>query len=434
VTENEKRQRPVRKLTVKNFSVIKEAELEFGKITVLIGPQASGKSLLCKLAYFLQYEVVIAAVDAIKVGLSWKDFETLIAIRFSQWFHFESWKFDTFLINVQLNRYSVILKRTTENEKQLLTLETSSEFKEFYLQLVQPSSSQQLNLRAEERFVAALNGFISLQSSNELISPIYIPAGRAFFTNNLGSAVMQNPLLDPLVRRFNAEIVWNPSNWMPGLLASSRQEFYAISTLMDKIAGGAVIVQGNEPAFKPFNREPLPFSALSSGTQELLPLFNLLNRLVYLYESSYLALRAKNAPKGFDQRPWVYVEEPEVHIFPKTQYEVVQLFSWLANDPILNFSWVITTHSPYILSAFNNLIFAGQLGQDEKLKKKIKIDEKYWIEPGSFKAYSVHDGKTESILSESGLINGEYLDSVSETIAGEFDQLLRLEYGKQKAS
>ena len=41
----------MRKLTVKNFSVIKDAELEFGKITVLIGPQSSGKSLLCKLAY-----------------------------------------------------------------------------------------------------------------------------------------------------------------------------------------------------------------------------------------------------------------------------------------------------------------------------------------------------------------------------------------------
>ena len=34
----------MRKLTVKNFSVIKEAKLEFGKITVLIGPQSSGKS------------------------------------------------------------------------------------------------------------------------------------------------------------------------------------------------------------------------------------------------------------------------------------------------------------------------------------------------------------------------------------------------------
>ena len=51
----------MRKLTVKNFSVIKEAELEFGKITVLIGPQASGKSLLCKLAYF--FSQVVPEID-----------------------------------------------------------------------------------------------------------------------------------------------------------------------------------------------------------------------------------------------------------------------------------------------------------------------------------------------------------------------------------
>lgn len=130
----------------------------------------------------------------------------------------------------------------------------------------------------------------------------------------------------------------------------------------------------------------------------------------------------------------IFIEEPELSIFPSTQYELMRLFAWLSGEKRLEFPFVITTHSPYTLSSFNNLIFAGQLGQDEKLKKKIKIDEKYWIEPGSFRAYSVHDGNAEPILSESGLINGEYLDSVSETIAGEFDQLLRLEYGKKKAS
>ena len=50
----------MRKLTVKDFSVIKEAELEFGKITVLIGPQSSGKSVLSKLAFF--------AVEAINIA------------------------------------------------------------------------------------------------------------------------------------------------------------------------------------------------------------------------------------------------------------------------------------------------------------------------------------------------------------------------------
>jgi predicted ATPase len=45
MADNGSKTRPVRTLTVKNFSVIKEAKLELGKITVLIGPQASGKSL-----------------------------------------------------------------------------------------------------------------------------------------------------------------------------------------------------------------------------------------------------------------------------------------------------------------------------------------------------------------------------------------------------
>src|ERR1700722_72243 len=72
--ENGNKKPPVRKLTVKNFSVIKEAELEFGKITVLIGPQASGKSLLCKLAYFLGKELVDSAVSSILAGNSWTYF------------------------------------------------------------------------------------------------------------------------------------------------------------------------------------------------------------------------------------------------------------------------------------------------------------------------------------------------------------------------
>jgi hypothetical protein len=80
------------------------------------------------------------------------------------------------------------------------------------------------------------------------------------------------------------------------------------------------------------------------------------------------------------------------------------------------------------------LIFAGQLGQDERLKKKIKIDERYWIEPGSFRAYCIEDGVLKPILSKSGLINAEYLDSVSETIGKEFDSLLALEYESTKAS
>jgi hypothetical protein len=131
------------------------------------------------------------------------------------------------------------------------------------------------------------------------------------------------------------------------------------------------------------------------------------------------------------------IEEPESSVFPQTQYELVQEFAALVNNTDFIPHFTITTHSPYILTAFNNLIMAGQLAKEKpELKEDISriVPEKFWIEDGSFKAYSIHDGKLNSILSESGLIDGEYLDSVSDTIEHEFDSLLRLEYDHTEES
>jgi len=221
------------------------------------------------------------------------------------------------------------------------------------------------------------------------------------------------------------------------LLTAGRDVVPEIEREMHRIVGGVVIVSDGKPHFLSSDGRRLPLSLQSSGTQELLPMFSVVNYLAYHqehYNARAAAMKISPMADIIDHSPFIYLEEPEVHIFPKTQYELVKLFAWLANDPILSFDWVITTHSPYILSSFNNLIFAGQLGQDKRLKKRIKIDERYWVEPGTFRAYSIHDGKSESILSDSGLIDGDYLDSVSETIGNGFDELLRLEYGKKKAS
>ena len=104
----------------------------------------------------------------------------------------------------------------------------------------------------------------------------------------------------------------------------------------------------------------------------------------------------------------------------------------MANEPILDASWVITTHSPYILSSFNNLLEAWQVAAnkpDGKNEVAKLIDERYWIKPSDFKAYCIHDGKLESIMDEeTGLINGNYLDGVSSEIGSQFDELLRIGY------
>ena len=104
----------------------------------------------------------------------------------------------------------------------------------------------------------------------------------------------------------------------------------------------------------------------------------------------------------------------------------------MAHEPVLDAYWVITTHSPYVLSAFNNLIEAGQVARAKpELKDEVAklIHEQYWIKEGDFKAYAIEDGVLKSIVAEdTGLVSANYLDQVSETIGMEFDELLRLGY------
>jgi hypothetical protein len=111
---------------------------------------------------------------------------------------------------------------------------------------------------------------------------------------------------------------------------------------------------------------------------------------------------------------------------------LVKEFAKLANGENFKPHFTITTHSPYVLSAFNNLIEANQVALAKpELKNEVAklVPEQYWVKSSDFKAYCIHDGNLESIMdTETGLISANYLDSVSEIIGVEFDELLRLGY------
>ncbi len=171
----------------------------------------------------------------------------------------------------------------------------------------------------------------------------------------------------------------------------------------------------------------LPMGMVSSGTQELVPLFRIFSKLI----RDSVAASGSNGPERIREH-FLIVEEPEAHIFPNTQYGLMRLFARLSSETWLNFSFAITTHSPYILSSFNNLLEAWQVAAakpDAKDEVAKLIEERYWIRPSDFKAYCIHDGKLESIMDEeTGLINGNYLDGVSNEIGSQFDELLRIGY------
>lgn len=80
----------------------------------------------------------------------------------------------------------------------------------------------------------------------------------------------------------------------------------------------------------------------SSGQQELLWLYNQL----YI-----LLLRRENA--------FVIIEEPEAHLYPSLQKEVMDFivqFAYLNNSTVY-----VTTHSPYLLVEANTLYYAGRV-------------------------------------------------------------------------
>jgi AAA domain, putative AbiEii toxin, Type IV TA system len=428
MTENGNQARPVRTLTVKNFSVIKEAKLEFGKITVLIGPQASGKSLLCRLAYFLG-QIVPEAVNGLALLRETEEklFE-VIAQEFKERFPPQIWGDEKGEITFSSEPFVISISMSRTGAK--FAAAFNNEFLETFKTWVEEHS---LEGSAKDVTKALRTGAVGAVGPFQFDESVYIPAGRAFFTTpNRGFASMSKSgkNLDWITQRFPNEIDWE----YRAMLESSVPSSDLLPQFCEDAAGilgGRVIRVGGHLLFRPLKGgQALPFSWLSSGTQELLPLLNPLANLVYTSSTNPMNLWEPFSPRIGP----IFIEEPELSVFPSTQYELMRLIAWLSGEKRLEFPFVITTHSPYILSSFNNLILAGQLGQNERLKKKIKIDERFWIEPKTFRAYSIHDGKLESILSDTGLINGEFLDSVSESIGNQFDELLRLEYGKKKAS
>lgn len=276
-------------------------------------------------------------------------------------------------------------------------------------------------------YLVELNG---LRGHLRVETSAFIPANRAFFSNlNNVFELFKNENIDITLREFAAILDWaaKPTSEKP--MNTIKAEILAS---IESVQGGKVRVDDGNPSFETPNGIITPMGMTSSGTQELVPLFMLLSTLV---KDSY----AQNSDEGLDpiREHFLVVEEPEGHVFPSTQYELVRFFSWLHNEDFFQFSWAITTHSPYILTAFNTLIEAWRAGNKEGKREQVAalIPEKYWVNENDFAAYSIHDGVLTSIFSKeeegkegSGLIDGDFLDSVSDQLGSEFDKLLDIEY------
>lgn len=419
---------------VKNFSCLRDANLQLSRLTVLIGPQASGKSLLSKLVYFFN-KIALEHRNSIEISKSIDDFKESIRTRFSEWFPVSAWGAEQFKIDYTLGQYSIRLGRSkyggvlTDNIRVWISKDVELFHKNAHQVRARLVSREKENSPSEEDFWDLrykindeIRGLFDRALGDEsLSSQLFIPAGRAFFTS-AGKAITafeHAQMFDPVTLAFGKRlaIYRERVDFNHSIGTKSKEKMSAMLQASD-ILGGQVVVKKGAEFLRTEDGRLVPFGSLSSGQQELLPLLMML-------DSVYVSL-----PKG--RRRFVCIEEPEAHLFPAAQSRVIELFADFAQKSAQN-AILLTTHSPYVLSKINNLIFAGQLGSSITTTPNVAaatkeiIPPEYWLTPPIVAAYALQDGIARSIIDDDNLIDGEYLDQVSNDIAKEFNRLLEVE-------
>jgi hypothetical protein len=424
-------------LTIFNFSCVQHAKIELRPVVVLIGPQASGKSVISKLAYFIG-GLPSRLIRECRLGRTYREFKAAVERDFLEQFPASTWPNDHFEVRYEADDFELIVARREAAGKDTdrVIFETSDAFKQLYTRVLRgfrKAAGSRLGSEDDEFFFNpsdALYVFdrrIRRQVARDLGpsftgSQLFIPAGRAFFTS-LGSvyaAFERGGLLDPITREFGATFALVRDAGARRLRAppraSTRQivERFRPEALSKEFFGGEIRLGKQKEYVETDDGRRVPFSVLSSGQQELLPLWLSLD----LYSA-----RLSSGAEGLNE---VFIEEPEAHLFPSTQSKLIEYLCVLSNLSIRSRMFV-TTHSPYVLTKINNLMVAFQVGQKTATRAKVEriVPHQAWVDPDRTCAYALQDGGSRSIIKD-GLIDASYIDSVSGDLAREFDQLLRL--------
>ena len=142
-----------------------------------------------------------------------------------------------------------------------------------------------------------------------------------------------------------------------------------------------------------------------------------------------------------DARINIFIEEPELNLFPNAQKNLVEhlvysCFEPPKKDKNKTIHIAFSTHSPYILSSLNCLLLAYEVAnKNPNLKEKVEtiIPNKFWLDINKFNAFKVENGEVFSIIDkETNLILAESIDEVSEEIGETFDKLLELDSNEFK--
>lgn len=415
-------------IQIKNFVGIQLIDIEIKQLNIFIGPQGSGKSITVKLIYFCKNILNDLTTSILeKKGLT--TFKKEQIANFIKFFPKESWCNGEFNIKYKLNDIEIILSKDksdkfkldfSDNLKRIIN-KTRVYFDKILKEenIREPEHDILLKYERKEKIKSYFSDLIfnSENESYELGNQIFIPAGRSFFANlqaNIFSFLSANQNLDPFLIEFGS--IYERFKDISTRNLNHKQNL-PLDKIIQDILNSSYLREKNKDFLLHDDKRKVNLSNASSGQQEILPLIIMLK--LFLNKTISLGNRAA-----------LYIEEPEAHLFPTAQFNVVKLLARLCNLKN-SYQIFITTHSPYLLSSFNNLFFAGSIIKKNSNKTENVynlIDKNEIIFSENATAYSLSNGKYSNLMDESdGLILAETLDRVSENIAIQFESLLDID-------
>lgn len=414
-------------LYIHNFGGLKDVTIPLNeRFTLFIGPQASGKSIIAKLFYFFKGIFVLSNIFKEHEIPDIDNYKEKVKQRFIKIFPSEFWPEDYFTIEYKIQDWIYVISGNGENidiEFPKLIIDAINVYNKTYIAL---NIQKEQNINDSSAAIYSFNDPIKLKSQKvydeflakegiETAMQFFIVAGRSFFAeviDNIFPIMRDGYILDPVMTDFG--VAYYNAKKLNLKVGDKDKKF---EKLLGQVLKGKFIKDGDKEYLLHDDNRKVEIAYASSGQQEALPLAVMMRFL-------------KDFRNGESaSRKTIYIEEPEAHLFPLSQKAMIELIAYVANSTKYKTQVVLTTHSPYVMTSFNNLIQASDAlneGADAaKVESIVTKDEIIYYKDVS--AYSLSNGKCVNLMDEEmQLISPTTLDEVSEQIADEFGKLVDL--------
>lgn len=406
---------------------ISHCEININDFMVFTGSQASGKSTIAKAIFFFRtvkddiLETIIKN-NIYPIGQVHRAVTKKLRAKFLQLFGTSRAMDNDFSMEYYYNA-NTFIKITLNLEKQNPNI-----MPKFVLISLSQNISSYLNSdivinegRTKKDIYDELNRLFS-----DEFETIFIPAGRSLITllttqlNYLFSFMddEQRRTLDLCTQKYIERILKIRPTLTEGIDAYfedmkktsltdiNRTIIYNCINTVNHILKGKYSYSEGEERLILQNGRYVKINFTSSGQQESVWIFNI---LLYQLISGI--------------KTFIILEEPEAHLYPDSQKEITELLSMFyhAKNSIL-----ITTHSPYILGALNNLLYATKIQKPKNIQQINTLISTYKL-LDICDAYFVSNGKTQTCFDkELYQIENEVIDGASRDINNLYDKLVSI--------